>query len=74
MIGRILGGVLLLAVGGCNQTGGQTLLASDPAPGKLRAGTKVLVDDGSCAEGQVKQLTGSTPGVPRRSECVARPS
>jgi hypothetical protein len=41
----------------------------------LRLGQRVLVDDGSCPAGQIKQVTGSkltTAGVMRTSACVAR--
>ena len=36
------------------------VLAKDPAEGHLRAGERVLVDDGSCPAGQIKELTGGT--------------
>jgi hypothetical protein len=41
----------------------------------LRLGQRVLVDDGSCPAGQIKEVTGaklSTAGVVRRVVCVAR--
>jgi len=41
--------------------------------GDLRLGQRVLVDDGTCPAGQVKQVTGSTPGNPRIKECVPMP-
>ncbi len=39
---------------------GLPVLAKDPEQGHLRAGQQVLVDDGSCPAGQVKELTGGT--------------
>ncbi len=36
------------------------VLPKDPAEGHLRAGEQVLVDDGSCPAGQIKELTGGT--------------
>lgn len=42
----------------------------------LRLGQRVLVDDGSCPAGQIKEVTGSkltTAGVARKVACVARP-
>jgi hypothetical protein len=42
----------------------------------LRLGQRVLVDDGSCPAGQIKEVTGaklSPAGVVRRVVCVARP-
>ncbi|WP_342453386.1 DUF6719 family protein [Tianweitania sediminis] len=59
-----------ISLAGCNST----MMTKEPAAGTLATGVKVLVDDGSCPQGQVKQVTGSTPGVPRKKECVARPS
>jgi hypothetical protein len=41
----------------------------------LRLGQRVMIDDGTCPAGQIKQLTGSklTPtGVTRTSSCVPR--
>ncbi len=41
----------------------------------LRLGQRILVDDGSCPTGQIKQVTGaqlSSAGVVRRVECVSR--
>ena len=57
------------ALAGCSQT-----LSSEPGAGTLAYGATVLVDDGSCAEGQIKQVTGgdNTKGIPRKRECVAR--
>lgn len=61
----ILAGLLLAAC--------QSVLKSEPPKGTLQTGQKVLVDDGSCPKGQLKQVTGSTPGVPRHKECVPAP-
>ena len=36
------------------------VLAKDPEQGHLRPGQQVLVDDGSCPAGQIKELTGGT--------------
>ncbi|ABE40166.1 DUF6719 family protein [Rhodopseudomonas pseudopalustris] len=41
----------------------------------LRLGQKVLVDDGSCPNGQIKEVMGATlteAGVTRTVKCVAR--
>ncbi|KIZ42734.1 hypothetical protein OO17_12275 [Rhodopseudomonas palustris] len=41
----------------------------------LRLGQKVLVDDGSCPTGQIKEVTGTTltaAGVTRSAKCVPR--
>ena len=34
------------------------ILAKDPEQGHLKPGEQVLVDDGSCTAGQIKELTG----------------
>ena len=58
-------------------------LASEPGPGALRAGETVLIDDGSCPPGEIKQVTGggdtrhstgeATSGGGRRRRCIKRP-
>src|SRR5262249_41797487 len=52
-------------------------LSHDPAPGALRTGQIVLVDDGSCPRGQIKELAGGTPEMlarhlPRAHRCIPR--
>ena len=46
----------------------------DKEPDRLGYGDTVLVNDGSCPAGQVKQVTGGNKnkGVPRSHQCVAR--
>ena len=58
-------------------------LSAEPPPGGLRAGESVLVDDGSCPSGQIKQVTGGgnislssgekRSGGTRTRRCVKRP-
>jgi hypothetical protein len=68
---RYVAGLMFVALG---LSGCQTVVKQEPPPGTLKAGHKVLVDDGSCPAGQVKQVTGSSaPGVPRKKECVPMP-
>ncbi len=48
-------------------------LAREPAAGELRLGQRVLVDDGSCPAGQIKQVTGArltSAGVEHTRACV----
>ena len=40
----------------------QEILKREPPRGVLKTGTTVLVDDGSCPRGQIKQVTGGTLG------------
>lgn len=48
------------------------VLKSEPAVGNLAAGKKVLVDDGTCPAGQIKQVTGGskTVHIARSSICI----
>jgi hypothetical protein len=36
------------------------ILKQEPPPGALKAGEVVLVDDGTCLAGQIKQVTGGS--------------
>lgn len=57
-------------------------MSKEPAEGELRPGQKVLVDDGSCPTGHIKEVTGGsnrnqapgapTTGIPRQRNCVKR--
>jgi len=43
--------------------------------GELRLGQRVLVDDGSCQAGQIKEISGAqmtTSGVLRTRKCIPR--
>jgi hypothetical protein len=62
-------------------TASQTVL-TEPPSGTLPHGHIVLVDDGSCPPGQIKQVIGGSnlilgtntarPGVPRQRTCIPR--
>ncbi len=44
--------------------------------GDLRLGQRVMVDDGTCPSGQIKEVTGASltaAGVARAVKCVPRP-
>jgi class 3 adenylate cyclase len=51
------------------------ILDKDPAPGTLAYGKKVLVNDGSCPTGQIKEVTGGNNNIniPRSNRCIDRP-
>ena len=59
-----------------------TRMNREPAEGDLRPGQKVLVDDGTCPVGQIKEVTGGSnrnqiqtapaAGMPRQRQCVKR--
>jgi hypothetical protein len=65
---RVWSVLLLIGLAGC-----QSVLKEEPPKGTLAAGRKVLVDDGSCPAGQVKQVTGATAGTQRVRECIPMP-
>lgn len=51
------------------------LLTNERNVGDIRLGQRVLVDDGSCPAGQIKEITGATlnaAGVNRVRKCVPR--
>lgn len=62
---------------------GAQVLAQEPLAGRLRPDERVLVDDGTCPPGQIKQVIGGSnrtyigneqrPGTPRQVSCVPRP-
>ncbi|MEL6235494.1 MAG: DUF6719 family protein [Pseudomonadota bacterium] len=60
-----------LAIAAC----APTILTEDPKPGEIPHNETVLVDDGSCPPGQVKELTGGNQNldIPRKERCVPRP-
>ncbi|HEY6257901.1 MAG TPA: DUF6719 family protein [Xanthobacteraceae bacterium] len=48
-------------------------LRQEPAAGSIRTGAKVLVDDGACPRGKIKEVTGGDmASIPRLHRCVAR--
>lgn len=51
-------------------------LNANPPPGSLRLGERVLVNDGSCPAGQIKEITGGanmgTTGSSRQARCIPR--
>jgi hypothetical protein len=67
----IMGALMLILQ---NVVGAQEILKSEPAAGALPAGTTVLVDDGTCPKGQIKQVTGGkrVDGVQRQKKCIKR--
>lgn len=45
-------------------------LSQEPPEGELRAGQKVLVDDGTCPAGQIKEVTGGNTLNKARTQIV----
>lgn len=52
----------------------QTVLKQEPAPGALRHGHNVLVDDGSCPAGKIKLISAGKDdaGVKRTRSCFPK--
>jgi hypothetical protein len=52
------------------------VLKQEPPPGTLPAGQKVLVDDGTCGPGKIKEVTGGNNNrmnpMVRTSRCIAK--
>jgi hypothetical protein len=56
-------------------TAANTVLPHDPPSGWLTPGQRMLIDDGSCVVGQIREVSGGnmTLGLPRGERCVPRP-
>jgi hypothetical protein len=65
--------LLLTASGFCHA---QTVVKQEPFEGKMSPGSIVLVDDGSCGKGKIKQVTGGELGAmdprPRTRKCIPK--
>jgi hypothetical protein len=72
----VAGVCLLILSAGLGPANAARILKSEPAPGTLTYGMRVLVDDGSCPTGQIKELTGGRDvdgtGPQRIRRCVSR--
>lgn len=54
----------------------QPMLKEVPRDGDVPYGKVVLVDDGTCPKGEVKEITGGSreKAIPRKTRCVKRPA
>lgn len=59
--------------------GAATVLKAEPPMGALREGERVLVDDGSCGAGQIKEViggnhvkAGGTKQIVRERRCIPK--
>jgi hypothetical protein len=52
----------------------QRILKGEPAIGAVKEGARVLVDDGTCPQGQIKQIVGGNiqKHIARQSRCISR--
>ena len=71
---RIIIAAFLLSAAASQAAMAQTILKAEPAPGALRHGHVVLVDDGSCPAGQIKLVSAGKDdaGVKRTRRCVPK--
>ena len=74
MMRRSLGLVILAMLASTGLASGQTV-AREQDIADVRLGQRILVDDGSCPAGQIKEVAGSqmtTSGVLRTRKCIPR--
>jgi len=52
------------------------VLKEEPPKNSLPRGKVVYVDDGTCPDGEIKEITGGSQekGIPRKVRCVKRPN
>jgi hypothetical protein len=55
---RSLAAIIILVLTGAPLADAATVLTKEPAEGQLRAGQRVLVNDGTCPSGQIKEVIG----------------
>lgn len=75
---RLLAGLTILMVASGPTLAAQ-ILKQEPAMGTLKEGERVLVDDGSCGAGKVKEviggnhvLVGGTKRIVRTRRCITK--
>jgi hypothetical protein len=65
--------VYLLAASGSSDA---QVVKQEPFEGKMLLGAVILVDDGSCGKGKIKEVTGGEIGAmdpsPRTRKCIPR--
>ena len=74
MMRRSLALVTLAMLASAGPAGAQTV-AREQDIADIRLGQRILVDDGSCPAGQIKEVAGSqmtTSGVLRTRKCIPR--
>jgi hypothetical protein len=77
----LLGAPLLCCLAVGSASAATRIVKTEPPMGKMKQGERVLVDDGSCGPGRIKEVTGGNhwkvgghPGsnVERTRRCIAR--
>ena len=72
-VGSIALALFLASSGLCNA---QMVVEQEPGEGKMQPGQVVLVDDGTCGKGKIKEVTGGELGAmnprPRTRRCIPK--
>jgi hypothetical protein len=73
IIGSVALALFLASIGSCNA---QTIVKQEPWEGKMVPGQVILVDDGTCGKGKIKEVTGGELGAmnprPRAKRCIPK--
>ena len=73
IVGSAALALFLAASGACNA---QTVVKQEPFEGNMVPGSVILVDDGTCGKGKIKQVTGGEVGAmnprPRTRKCIPK--
>ena len=73
IIGSVALTLFLAASGACHA---QTVVKREPFDGMMTPGSVILVDDGTCGKGKIKEVTGGELGAmnprPRTRRCIPR--
>jgi hypothetical protein len=67
---------VVILIAGIGISSAQQILKQEPMPGQLPTGAVVLVDDGTCGKGKIKEVTGGSTSAmnpkPRTTKCIAK--
>ena len=73
IVGSAALAVLLAASGFCKA---ETVVKQEPFEGQMLPGAVILVDDGTCGKGKIKEVTGGEVGAmnprPRTRRCIPK--
>ncbi|MGD9921328.1 MAG: DUF6719 family protein [Pseudorhodoplanes sp.] len=71
--------IAVLAVAALSEPAGAQIVKREPAMGAMKEGERVLVDDGSCPKGQIKEVIGGNhtkvggkKQITRQRRCIPR--
>jgi hypothetical protein len=73
---RTVGLTVLALLGAASSSSNAQVLKQEPLEGKMVPGSVLLVDDGTCGKGKIKQVTGGETGAmnprPRTRKCIPK--